>query len=111
MSSSTIEVHGTTAQPAPPAVAPVAVPETQLRPVPAPAPERAPRPEQALGTVAVLGMGYVGLPTSLALAGAGFNVVGVDVSERRLDAIRSGPRHAASRPRAPGARRRFARCG
>ena len=35
-------------------------------------------------------MGYVGLPTSLALAGAGFNVIGVDVSERRLDAIRSG---------------------
>jgi nucleotide sugar dehydrogenase len=41
-------------------------------------------------TVAVLGMGYVGLPTSLALREAGFPVVGVDISERRLDAIRAG---------------------
>ena len=41
-------------------------------------------------TVAVLGMGYVGLPTSLALREAGFPVVGVDISERRLADIRSG---------------------
>lgn len=41
-------------------------------------------------TVAVLGMGYVGLPTSLALREAGFPVVGVDISERRLDDIRTG---------------------
>jgi UDP-N-acetyl-D-glucosamine dehydrogenase len=41
-------------------------------------------------TVAVLGMGYVGLPTSLALREAGFPVLGVDISERRLRAIESG---------------------
>jgi nucleotide sugar dehydrogenase len=41
-------------------------------------------------TVAVLGLGYVGLPTTLALRDAGFPVIGVDVSERRLDDIRSG---------------------
>jgi nucleotide sugar dehydrogenase len=41
-------------------------------------------------TVAVVGLGYVGLPTSLALADAGFDVVGVDISERRLDAIARG---------------------
>jgi nucleotide sugar dehydrogenase len=41
-------------------------------------------------TVAVLGMGYVGLPTSLALREAGFGVLGVDISERRLESIRSG---------------------
>jgi UDP-N-acetyl-D-glucosamine dehydrogenase len=41
-------------------------------------------------TVAVLGMGYVGLPTSLALREAGFPVLGVDISARRLAAIRSG---------------------
>jgi nucleotide sugar dehydrogenase len=41
-------------------------------------------------TVAVLGLGYVGLPTSLALREAGFPVIGVDISERRLDAIRAG---------------------
>lgn len=51
-----------------------------------------PTREHATGqlTVAVLGLGYVGLPTSLALREAGFPVIGVDVSERRLDAIRAG---------------------
>ena len=41
-------------------------------------------------TVAVLGLGYVGLPTSLALREAGFGVLGIDVSERRLADIRAG---------------------
>jgi UDP-N-acetyl-D-glucosamine dehydrogenase len=41
-------------------------------------------------TVAVLGLGYVGLPTTLALRDAGFPVIGVDSSERRLEAIRAG---------------------
>jgi len=40
--------------------------------------------------VAVLGLGYVGLPTGLALREAGFDVLGVDISEPRLDAIRAG---------------------
>jgi len=35
-------------------------------------------------------MGYVGLPTALAFHEAGFEVVGLDVSEARLDAIRGG---------------------
>jgi UDP-N-acetyl-D-glucosamine dehydrogenase len=46
--------------------------------------------DPAAGQVAVVGLGYVGLPTSLALARAGFPVVGVDVSERRLRDIRAG---------------------
>lgn len=41
-------------------------------------------------TVAVVGLGYVGLPTALSLHAAGHTVVGVDTSELRLDAIRSG---------------------
>jgi nucleotide sugar dehydrogenase len=41
-------------------------------------------------TVAVVGMGYVGLPTSLALREAGFPVLGVDISERRLRDIETG---------------------
>lgn len=41
-------------------------------------------------TVAVVGLGYVGLPTSLALAQAGFGVVGFDVSSRRLRDIEAG---------------------
>jgi nucleotide sugar dehydrogenase len=48
----------------------------------------APSPDTPV--VAVIGMGYVGLPTSLALHEAGFPVIGVDISERRLEAIRSG---------------------
>ncbi|WP_231379322.1 nucleotide sugar dehydrogenase [Candidatus Solirubrobacter pratensis] len=40
--------------------------------------------------MAVLGMGYVGLPTSLALREAGFRVLGVDISERRLRHIEAG---------------------
>ncbi|WP_318241862.1 nucleotide sugar dehydrogenase [Arthrobacter pullicola] len=38
--------------------------------------------------VAVVGMGYVGLPTSLALREAGYRVLGVDASEQRLQTIR-----------------------
>lgn len=40
--------------------------------------------------VAVLGLGYVGLPTSLAFREAGYRVLGVDVSDLRLQTIRDG---------------------
>jgi len=43
-----------------------------------------------VATVAVVGLGYVGLPTALALADAGVGVVGVDVSSARLADIRTG---------------------
>ncbi len=54
------------------------------RTVPAPA---SPAPIAAAPCVAVVGLGYVGLPTVLALHAAGASVVGIDVSERRLKAI------------------------
>ena len=38
--------------------------------------------------VAIVGLGYVGLPTALAFHGAGYRVLGLDVSLRRLDVIR-----------------------
>jgi nucleotide sugar dehydrogenase len=44
----------------------------------------------AVGTVAVVGLGYVGLPTGIALANAGLKVIGIDSSERRLADIREG---------------------
>src|SRR5215213_4422718 len=44
----------------------------------------------AVATVAVVGLGYVGLPTGIALASAGLGVTGIDVSERRLADIREG---------------------
>lgn len=40
--------------------------------------------------VAVLGLGYVGLPTALALVDAGTAVTGIDTSPARLAAIRAG---------------------
>lgn len=43
----------------------------------------------AVPVVAVIGLGYVGLPTALALADAGFDVLGCDTSEARLAAIKS----------------------
>ncbi|MET9136347.1 nucleotide sugar dehydrogenase [Streptomyces parvulus] len=41
-------------------------------------------------TVAVVGLGYVGLPTALALSDAGATVVGIDSSPARLRAIARG---------------------
>jgi UDP-N-acetyl-D-glucosamine dehydrogenase len=46
--------------------------------------------------VAVVGMGYVGLPTALSLHEAGFQVSGVDINEDRLAAIRDCRVDAAS---------------
>lgn len=40
--------------------------------------------------VAVLGLGYIGLPTSLIMAQAGLEVVGIDIDQARVDAINAG---------------------
>jgi UDP-N-acetyl-D-glucosamine dehydrogenase len=45
---------------------------------------------KAASAVAVVGMGYVGLPTALAFHEAGFEVVGLDIDPARLAAIRAG---------------------
>lgn len=54
--------------------------------------------------VAVVGMGYVGLPTALSLADQGADVVGCDISESRLSDIK-----AARADLLPRDRRRLAR--
>ena len=41
-------------------------------------------------TVSIVGLGYVGLPTAASLTSHGITVIGVDVNEERLKAIRSG---------------------
>jgi len=69
------EAHALAVAPAP-AVAPVAAP-TPVAPPLVPA------------CVAVVGLGYVGLPTVLALHDGGADVIGIDISERRLQAIRT----------------------
>ena len=40
-------------------------------------------------TIAILGLGRVGLPLSSVLANAGFNVLGIDVDSKRLDSVRN----------------------
>ncbi|HEX2979342.1 MAG TPA: nucleotide sugar dehydrogenase [Anaerolineaceae bacterium] len=48
------------------------------------------RLEQKTAKVAVLGLGYVGLPLATVFAEAGFNVVGVDPDERKMTALCNG---------------------
>jgi UDP-N-acetyl-D-glucosamine dehydrogenase len=40
--------------------------------------------------VAVIGLGYVGLPLAVELAKAGFRTVGIDIDERKVDALNAG---------------------
>jgi UDP-N-acetyl-D-glucosamine dehydrogenase len=44
-------------------------------------------------TVAVVGLGYVGLPLAVEFANAGFKVIGYDVSQRAVDGINRGESH------------------
>ena len=41
-------------------------------------------------TIAIIGLGYVGLPLAVAFAERGFRVVGIDVDEAKVDAINRG---------------------
>ncbi|MCX8065310.1 MAG: UDP-N-acetyl-D-mannosamine dehydrogenase [Candidatus Hydrogenedentes bacterium] len=43
--------------------------------------------------ICVLGLGYIGLPTAGILASAGYEVVGVDISERVVETINKGKIH------------------
>jgi nucleotide sugar dehydrogenase len=54
------------------------------------------RTRAAQMTVAVIGLGYVGLPTALSLVAGGAKVLGVDVSTARLAAIATGEVDGAS---------------
>lgn len=47
--------------------------------------------------IAVIGLGYIGLPTAAVLAGCGWNVCGVDVSEHVVETVRSGRVHIEER--------------
>ena len=43
--------------------------------------------------VAVIGLGYVGLPLAIEFANAGFHVIGYDVSQRVVDLLNAGESH------------------
>ncbi|HWE41327.1 MAG TPA: nucleotide sugar dehydrogenase [Gemmatimonadaceae bacterium] len=49
-------------------------------------------------TVAVVGLGYVGLPLAVEFAKAGFNVIGYDVSKRVVDLLMKGESHIQDVP-------------
>ena len=40
--------------------------------------------------IAVIGLGYVGLPVAIEFAKNGFSVTGVDYSEKKVNALKSG---------------------
>ena len=40
--------------------------------------------------IAVIGLGYVGLPLAVSFAKAGYQVVGIDLDRRKVDAINQG---------------------
>ncbi len=52
------------------------------------------RIEARTARVAVLGLGYVGLPLAVAMARAGFAVVGIDPDEKKIETLRSGASYA-----------------
>jgi UDP-N-acetyl-D-glucosamine dehydrogenase len=49
-------------------------------------------------SVAIIGLGYVGLPLAVAFAEAGFQVVGVDIDARRVDNLNAGRCHVSDVP-------------
>jgi UDP-N-acetyl-D-glucosamine dehydrogenase len=54
--------------------------------------------ETRQGVVAVIGLGYVGLPLAVAFAEAGFRVIGIDIDEERVAAINRGASYISDVP-------------
>jgi UDP-N-acetyl-D-glucosamine dehydrogenase len=54
--------------------------------------------ETRTAQVVVLGLGYVGLPLATVFADAGFNVIGVDPDQRKVDTICRGESHIPDVP-------------
>ena len=48
--------------------------------------------------VGVVGLGYVGLPLSVTIAKAGFQVIGIDVSEERVNQVKNGVSYITDLP-------------
>ncbi len=53
---------------------------------------------QRTAQVAILGLGYVGLPLATVFAEAGFTVTGVDPDQRKVDTIHRGESHIKDVP-------------
>ena len=48
--------------------------------------------------VAIIGLGYVGLPLAMAFATAGFPITGIDVDQKRVDMLNAGRSHVSDVP-------------
>jgi UDP-N-acetyl-D-glucosamine dehydrogenase len=53
---------------------------------------------QRNATVAVIGLGYVGLPLATALGNAGFRVIGVDLDREKVEGVNAGRSHIEDVP-------------
>ncbi|MHC4936763.1 MAG: nucleotide sugar dehydrogenase [Planctomycetota bacterium] len=62
-------------------------------PPPVPDPEIAARIEAGRATVAVVGLGYVGLPVAAAFVGAGLPVIGFDIDPAKIAALDGGEKY------------------
>ena len=51
--------------------------------------------KQRSAAVAIVGLGYVGLPLAVAFAEAGFKVLGFDIQEKRVDKVNQGTSYIA----------------
>jgi len=41
-------------------------------------------------TIAVIGLGYIGLPTAVVFAQKGYRVIGVDIDAKKVEAVNAG---------------------
>ena len=46
---------------------------------------------------AILGLGYIGLPTSLIIANSGHNVIGIDINEEIVNNLKQGKSHISEK--------------
>jgi UDP-N-acetyl-D-glucosamine dehydrogenase len=46
--------------------------------------------ESRKATAAVIGLGYVGLPLAMEMLAAGFNVIGIDLDQKKIGALKEG---------------------
>ena len=54
--------------------------------------------ENCQAVISVIGLGYVGLPLAVTLAEAGFRVVGIDLDERKVEAVNRGESYLSDVP-------------
>lgn len=54
--------------------------------------------ENREATIGIVGLGYVGLPLTVAFADAGFNIIGIDLNRDKVEAINSGTSYVEDVP-------------